>query len=80
MVKDTFFTLYIGDTTIHVSIFCYKKVGNTENLKFKVECPDSPQNEDLNKEIDDFESLRKFLLQFMEDKLINYVIHSTFGA
>lgn len=69
--KDTIFHLQIGDFTFHISLFCAKKVGDTENMKFRLECD---QNKDLNLEFDDFESLKNHVTNFLQAELYIYMI------
>ena len=35
-------TIKVGKLTFLVSSFCYKKVGMTENMKFRLECREAP--------------------------------------
>ena len=69
--KDTRFPLQIGDYTFHVSLFCALKVGDTENMKFRLECD---QNPDHGGEFDDFEGLKNHLTKFLQEELFDYMI------
>lgn len=69
--KDTRFLLQIGEYTFHISLFCAVKVGDTENMKFRLECD---QNPDYGGEFDDFEGLKSHVTQFLQEKLIDYTI------
>lgn len=65
------FVVQIGSHTFYVSLFCFKRVGDTENMKFRLECE---QNSDLNRDFDDFESLKEYLNSFMQKELFNYAL------
>ncbi len=69
-MKDKF-RIQIRNYTFHISLFCSKKVGDTENMKFKLECE---QNEEFNKEFDDFASLKDYIAKFLQEELFDYMI------
>lgn len=69
--KDTRFLLQIRDCTFHISIFCAVKVGDTENMKFRLECD---QNADHNREFDDFEGLNTYVTKLLQEELFDYMI------
>lgn len=55
----------VEDKTFLVSSFCYKKVGFTENMKFRLECVECPL---LGGVYDDYKSLM--------DELNNYIFNA----
>ena len=65
------FKVQIRDYTFHISVFCFAKVGDTENMKFRLECE---QNSDFGREFDDFESMKEYLSKFMQEELFDYLI------
>lgn len=69
--KDTRFLLQIGEYTFHISLFCAVKVGDTENMKFRLECD---QNPDHGGEFDDFEGLNSHVTKFLQEELLDYMI------
>lgn len=68
--KDKF-KVQIRNYTFYISLFCFKKVGDTENMKFRLECE---QNSQFGGEFDDFESLKNHLAKFMQEELFDYMI------
>lgn len=65
------FEVQINRYTFYISLFCFKKVGETENMKFRLECK---QNDDFGGEFDDFESLKNYLAKFMQEELFDFMI------
>lgn len=49
------FVVQIGELKFTVSLFCFQKVGNTENMKFRVESSNG-----LAQEFDDAQSMYDF--------------------
>lgn len=52
----------IGNNTFYVSTFCFKKVGDTENMKFRLECPTANH---LNRDFDDYKGLENYINNFL---------------
>lgn len=53
----------IGVNLFRISTFCYKKVGDTENMKFHLEC----SNDEIGSmDFDDYKSLEDFLTGFLK--------------
>ena len=65
------FKVQIRDYTFYISLFCFKKVGETENMKFRLECE---QNSDFGGEFDDFEGLKNYLSKFLQEELFDHMI------
>ena len=65
------FKVQIRNYTFYISLFCFKKVGDTENMKFRLECE---QNSQFSGEFDDFESLKNYLAKFMQEELFDYMV------
>ena len=68
--KDKF-KVQIRNYTFYISTFCFQKVGDTENMKFRLECE---QNSDLGGEFDDFEGLKTYLNKFLQEELFDHMI------
>lgn len=69
--RDTRFKVQIRNYTFHISLFCAEKIGETENMKFRLECDNSA---DFGGEFDDFESLKAYLNKFLQEELFDYMI------
>ena len=69
--KDTRFKVQIRNYTFHISLFCAEKVGETENMKFRLECDN---NETFGGVFDDFEGLKTHLNKFLQEELFDYMI------
>ena len=67
------YKVQIGKYTFRISTFCFQKVGDTENMKFRMMCD---SHEDLGGEFDDFESLKTYLNKFLQEELFDYMIMS----
>lgn len=65
------YKVQIGKYTFRISTFCFKKVGETENMKFRLVCE---ENADFGGEFDDFESLKNHLNRFLQEELLDYMI------
>lgn len=65
------FKVQIRDYTFYITLFCYKKVGETENMKLRLECE---QDCKFNGEYDDYESVKEVLVEFMRKELFDYMI------
>lgn len=73
IAKNEGYRVQIGKYTFRISTFCFAKVGDTENMKFRLVCED---HEDLCGEFDDFESLKTYLTKFLQEELFDYLIMS----
>ena len=60
----------IGNVTLHLSAFCYQKVGNTENMKFRVEST-IPEYQG---EFDDKQSVKELFSKILEDKALDVIL------
>ena len=65
------FKVQLGSYIFYISLFCFNKVGDTENMKFRLECE---QNSDFGREFDDFESMKNYLSKFMQEELFDYMV------
>ena len=70
-MQDNKIEVKIGNLTFLVYPFCYKKVGDTENMKFRLECPFHMK---YNKDFDDLKSLNEYLNGFLEDLLTDLIM------
>ena len=61
------FKVQIRNYTFNISLFCFKKVGDTENMKFRLECE---QNSQFSGEYEDFESLKKLPCQVYAGRVV----------
>ena len=52
----------VGDFNFILSAFCYKKVGMTENMKFKLKCK---ENSNYDKEFDDIQDMITYISEFL---------------
>ena len=71
MSNNEKFVVQIGSYVFRISLFCFSKVGETENMKFRLECE---QNSVFGGEFDDFESMKNHLAKFMQEELFDYMI------
>lgn len=62
-------TIKVGKLTFLVSSFCYKKVGMTENMKFRLECREVPLYGGV---FDDYKSL----MDKLNEHIFNLVIQT----
>ena len=60
----------IGNLIFRISAYCYKRVGDTENMKFKVKCMFHPE---YNREFDDVESVKKYFSTIIEEHLYDFI-------
>ena len=60
--KEKTVTVKVGDFTFILSAYCYKKVGMTENMKFKLKCK---ENSDYNKVFDDITEMVTYISEFI---------------
>ena len=67
------FKVQLGKYIFRISTFCFKKIGDTENMKVRLACEG---HEDLGGDFDDFESLKIYLNKFMQEELFDYMIMS----
>ena len=58
----------VGGQSLKVSMFCFEKVGNTDNMKFRITFEDGTV-----KEFDDFLSVEEAIGQILFGKLISEV-------
>ena len=61
----------IGNITLLISAFCFQKVGDTENMKFRVECKTNPE---LSGVFDDFVSVKNHLGSILEDQVFDMIL------
>lgn len=67
------YRVQIGEYVFLISTFCFQKVGDTENMKFRVVCL---KDETLSGEFDDFESVKNHLSKLLQEQLFDYMIMS----
>ena len=67
------YKVQIGKYTFRITTFCFKKCGDTENMKFRLVCD---SHEELGGDFDDFESLKNYLVKFLQEELLDYMIMS----
>lgn len=61
----------VGKLTFTISAYCYKKVGMTENMKFRLVCK---QNPEFSGEFDDYQSLMDELNKHIFSLVIDTVL------
>lgn len=57
--------------TFYIESYCYKKVGMTENMKFRIECKENPAH---NREFDDIKEMTDYIGQFIFTCVIDQLI------
>ena len=67
------YKVQIGEYAFYISAFCFEKVGDTKNMKFRVVCD---KDADMNGEFDGFESLKNHLSKFLQGELFDYMVMS----
>ena len=60
----------IGSIELAISAFCYQKVGNTENMKFRV-ISTHPEYDGV---FDDFQSVKELINSIMDDKVLDTIL------
>ena len=60
--KDKTVTVKVGEFTFILSAFCYKKIGATENMKFRLKCK---ENSNYDKEFDDIKEMTDYIMEFI---------------
>ena len=60
--KEKTVTIKVGEFTFILGAYCHKKVGMTENMKFRLKCK---ENSDHNREFDDVKEMTDYLGQFI---------------
>ena len=55
-------TVKVGEFTFNISAYCYKKVGMTENMKFRIKCK---ENSFYSKEFDDIKEMVDYISEFI---------------
>ena len=63
-------SIKIGSIELLLSTFCFQKVGNTENMKFRVRS-NHPEYEG---DFDDFQSVKELINSIMDDKVLDTIL------
>lgn len=69
--KEKTTTVKVDNFTFTISAYCYKKVGMTENMKFRLKCKENPAH---NREFDDVKEMTEYIGQFIFTCVIDQLI------
>lgn len=68
--KNKTITVKVACFTFTISAYCYQKVGDTENMKFRLKCK---ENYEHDREFDDVKSLTDYINTFISACVIDLI-------
>ena len=69
--KEKTLTIKVDQFTFIVSAYCHKKVGMTENMKFRLKCKEHP---DYNHDFDDLKEMMDYINEFIYCYAIDLIV------